>query len=251
MSTRKFSKHLLRAAAIVMMFGAATVHAQTSQSTAGATTDYQTGKSGAASSGTSSGTTSGATSTSATGASSLSKADQKLIQEIAQANIAEIEAGKLALSKTQNEQVKSFAQKMIDDHSKAQQDLQRLAQAKGVTLPTTPDAKHQTMMKKLDRSSGAEFDRLYLSQGGLADHKATHRLLQRVQSRAADADLKQYAMKILPTVNQHLNLAQQTRDATASGNKSAGMPAATGSTSSGASGTSGTESTTNPGAPMK
>jgi len=137
-----------------------------------------------------------------------------MMRELAYANLSEIEAGKIAQSKSQNEEVKSFAQKMIDDHTKAQQDLEQLVQNKSVTLPTEPDRKHQAMLKKLDALSSEEFDRQYAERGGLADHKAAHRLLQRIQSQAKDADFKQLADRLLPTIEQHLKMAQNMQSST-------------------------------------
>jgi predicted outer membrane protein len=166
-------------------------------------------------------TSSGASAAGATaaGKSSLSKADEKILMGMAQANIAEVEAGKLAQSKSKNEQVKSFAQQMIDDHSKALTEVQQLAQQKGVTLPTEPDAKHKAMAAKLEGMSGDAFDKYYMKNAGLADHKAVHGMLMKDETRAKDPDLKALAAKMAPVVEQHLKAAQ-SMPAIASGTKS-------------------------------
>jgi putative membrane protein len=140
----------------------------------------------------------------------VSKADERLMMQLAQANIAEINAGKLAEQKSSNDQVKSFAKKMVDDHTKALDDLKQLATSKGVTLPTDPDRQQMAMENKLSALSGGKFDAQYVDQSGSRAHKDTHRLLQRVSSRAADADLKAYANKIMPTVESHQQLAKET-----------------------------------------
>jgi predicted outer membrane protein len=140
---------------------------------------------------------------------SVSKADEKIIKDMAQANISEIEAGKIAQSKSQNDQVKSFAQQMIDDHSKALSELQTLAQQKGVTLPTEPDAKHKAMATKLQALSGDAFDKAYMAQAGVADHKKVHSMLMSDEKRAKDPDVKAAATKMAPVVEQHLKSAQQ------------------------------------------
>jgi putative membrane protein len=190
MSTGRVLKQVFQITALVFTFGATAAHAQADK-TAPAP---------------------GATSPApAAPGAAVSKTDQQLMRDIAHANLAEIEAGKTALAKSSNEQVKSFAQKMIDDHTKAQQELQQLAQAKGVTLPTEPDSKHKAMLQKLSGLSGDAFDRRYMEQGGVADHKKTHALLKRVQAKASDPDLKQLAAKTLPTVDEHLRMAQQLR----------------------------------------
>ncbi|GAB3461856.1 hypothetical protein GCM10027321_22870 [Massilia terrae] len=160
--------------------------------------------------------TSGASGASgSTGSSSLSKADEKILKDMAQANIDEIEAAKLAQSKSQNDQVKTFAQQMIDDHSKALNDVQQVAQQKGVTLPTEPDAKHKAMSAKLEAMSGTAFDKAYMSQAGVSDHKAVHGKLMSDSKKARDSDVKGLADKMLPVVEQHLKSAEQDKSAMA------------------------------------
>ncbi|MFL6674749.1 MAG: DUF4142 domain-containing protein [Massilia sp.] len=152
---------------------------------------------------------SGAAGAAAAAGGSMSKGDQKMLMDMAQANINEVEAGKLAQSKSQNDQVKSFAQQMIDDHSKALTEVQTLAQQKSVTLPTGPDAKHKAMAAKLEKMSGDAFDKAYMAQAGLADHKKVYSMLVSDQKRAKDPDLKALAGKMAPVVEQHLKSAQQ------------------------------------------
>lgn len=140
-------------------------------------------------------------------ASALSKGDQNIVADMARANMAEIEAGKLALSNSQNAQVKTFAQQMIDDHTKALADVTQLAQSKGVTLPTEPDSKHKAMAAKLSKLNGDAFDKAYMAQAGVGDHKAVHAALKKFESKAKDPDVKALAAKMLPTVEQHLHNA--------------------------------------------
>ncbi|MDQ1834937.1 DUF4142 domain-containing protein [Massilia scottii] len=140
-------------------------------------------------------------------ASALNKADQKIVADMARANMAEIEAGKLALANSQNAQVKTFAQQMIDDHTKALGDVTQLAQTKGVTLPTEPDSKHKAMAAKLSKLTGDAFDKAYMAQAGVGDHKAVHAALKKFEAKAKDPDVKALAAKMLPTVEQHLHSA--------------------------------------------
>lgn len=222
----KIVKQMFKVATFAMMFGAASVQAQQADKA------EKSGTSAAASSGKSA----------ANGAGSVSKQDQKTMQEMAHANLAEIEAGKLALTKTQNDKVKTFAQKMVDDHTKAHEDLKKVAEAKGVALPTQPDSKHQKMAKKLSGLSGEEFDREYMAQGGVADHKKVHRMLERAESRTKDAELKELVSKTEPVVGEHLTMAQQIHSEKG-GEKTAASPKdrakmapnASGSSSGGAS----------------
>jgi putative membrane protein len=150
----------------------------TGQDTKGSASGTSTGQD---TKGTASGTSTGA-------AASLSKSDQKALMDMARANMAE---------------------QMIDDHTKALGDVQQVAQAKGVTLPTELDAKHKAMAAKLDKMSGAAFDKAYMAQAGVADHKTVHKMLQKDQKSAKDPDVKALAEKMLPTVEQHLKSAQQ------------------------------------------
>lgn len=164
--------------------------------------------------------------------SALSKADQNSMKEMAQANLAEIEAGKLALERSQNDSVKTFAQKMVDDHTKAQDELQQLAQAKGVELPTEPDLKHRTRAKAMSALKGDTFDKQYLSRGGVKDHRDAHNLVQKVQQSAKDPDLKALAAKMAPTIDQHL---AEARELSSVKSTSSGSSAGMGSSSSGSS----------------
>jgi putative membrane protein len=163
-------------------------------------------------------TPSGASGTSATsattsGSGKVAKADQKIVMDMAQGNMAEIDMAKLAQSKSQNDQVKTYAQQMIDDHTKALSEVQQLAQTKGITLPTDIDAAHKAAAAKLSALNGDAFDRAYMKQGGLADHKKMHSMLTSAQAKAKDPDVKALVTKITPTVDQHLNAAQQMNTA--------------------------------------
>ncbi|TFW05900.1 DUF4142 domain-containing protein [Oxalobacteraceae bacterium OM1] len=167
------------------------------------------------------------------------------MKDFAQANISEIEAGKMAQDKTKNDQVKTFAQKMVDDHTTALKQVQDLAQQKGVTLPTEPDTKHKAAMKMMGALDGDKFDAAYMKQGGLNDHKSTHKLLTQMQNKAKDPDLKAMAAKVQPAVDQHLQMAQSIEKDRSTGNMSgsSGGSAGTSGKSASGSGTSSTKST--------
>ncbi|MEO7497249.1 MAG: DUF4142 domain-containing protein [Massilia sp.] len=176
----------------------------------------QTGASGTTGSGASGAGTAATTGATTSGSGKVAKADQKLVMDMAQGNMAEIEMAKLAQTKSQNDQVKTFAQQMIDDHTKALGEVQQLAQSKGITLPTDVDVTHKAAAAKLSALSGDAFDKAYMKQGGMTDHKKMHALLNSAQSKAKDPDVKALAARIAPTVDQHLNAAQQMSTATGS-----------------------------------
>jgi len=162
------------------------------------------------------------------GASSgtLNKTDQRILGDLAQANLDEVAAAQIAQQKAQNDQVKNFAQQMITDHGQALKDVQALAQAKGVTLPTGPDSQQQKMDDKLNGLSGAAFDKAYLKRAGVAEHKKAHTMLARAQTRATDPDLKALIAKMQPTVDQHLATVQQLASGSAGGSGTRGVSAA-------------------------
>ena len=141
-------------------------------------------------------------------ATSLSKGDQTIIIGMAQANMAEVAAGKMALEKSSNADVKKFAQTMIDDHSKALDSVTEVAKAKEITLPTEPDAAHKAMAARLQKLSGDAFDKAYMKEAGVADHSKVHAKLKKDETAAKDPDVKALATKMLPTVDAHLQTAK-------------------------------------------
>jgi len=143
----------------------------------------------------------------------LSAADQKAVKDMAMADMAEVETGKLAVSKAQSPEVKAFGQQMIDDHGAALAKVQALAQARGVTLPTELDSKHKAMSAKLEKMSGADFDKAYMAGAGVKDHKDTHAKLMSDAKKIKDPDVKALADQHMPVVEQHLKAAQQMASA--------------------------------------
>ncbi|MYM23304.1 DUF4142 domain-containing protein [Duganella sp. FT135W] len=144
----------------------------------------------------------------------ISKADADRLVAIAQANIAEIAAGKLAVEKSANGEIKQFAQMMIDDHSKGLADTQKLAAAKNVILPTEPDDAHQKMATELKQLSGAAFDKAYVSKAGVQDHVKVHAALKNDIASAKDTDVKALASKLEPIVGHHEAMAKKLDTAT-------------------------------------
>ena len=145
----------------------------------------------------------------AASAQNLSKGDQRILVNLAQANVNEVAAGNIALQKASSPEVKSFAQKMVDDHGKGLQEVQQVAQAKNVTLPTERDAKHKKMADRLNALSGEEFDKTYIANAGVNDHKAAHKLVTEAQQKAKDPDVKALAAKLQPTIDQHMKSVPQ------------------------------------------
>ncbi len=142
-------------------------------------------------------------------ASKLVRADRSMLGDLAEGNRAEVAAGRLALQKSQNAEVKKFAQMMIDDHGKALTEVEALAQSKDTKLPDGMGAMHKAKEVALKALSGQMFDSQYAKRAGVGDHESTVKLLKKIQSEAKDADLKALADKMLPTVEHHLEMAKQ------------------------------------------
>jgi putative membrane protein len=140
-------------------------------------------------------------------APALSETDTTFINQAALGGMAEVQFGQLAAQKAGRSQVRDFAQKMVSDHTQLNQQLMQLAQAKGVTPPTELDPAHQAILARLQRERGATFDRDYM-RGQIADHQATIALFQRESQEGTDPDLKNLAAQALPTLQQHLQMAQ-------------------------------------------
>ncbi|HVF31295.1 MAG TPA: DUF4142 domain-containing protein, partial [Pyrinomonadaceae bacterium] len=131
--------------------------------------------------------------------------------EAAMANMTEIAAANVALQRSQNERVKEFAQHMVTEHTAMGTELQSLAAGKNATLPTTLDSKHQSSIEKLGAKTGADFDRDFMKMM-VSDHQKMARMLEREAERNSDADVKAFAAKNLPAVQQHLASARTLND---------------------------------------
>jgi putative membrane protein len=137
----------------------------------------------------------------------LAKADQQFFEKAAAGGMFEVEAGKLAESKATSAEVKSFGSMLVKDHSAANEELKALAQKKGVTLPT---ALPKDMQKKIDKlSKEKNFDKEFVKEVGLEDHKKDISLFQKTSKNGKDADVKAFAAKTLPTLQQHRQHAEQ------------------------------------------
>jgi len=117
--------------------------------------------------------------------------------------MAEVELGRMASTKAQNAEVKKFAQMMVTDHSKANDELKSLASKKNITLPTSPTGEHQSVVQELQGKSGAEFDKAYIDDM-LEDHEKDVAEFEKQSQSNPDADVKAFAAKTLPTLRKHL-----------------------------------------------
>lgn len=135
----------------------------------------------------------------------------------AMGGMAEVEWGKLAMDKATDKNVKSYAKKMVKDHTKANKNLMKVAAKKNMTLPTTMSAEQMQVMNNLQAASGAEFDRMYVEMSGVDAHQKMEALFQNQAGNGTDADLKAFAAKTLPTVQMHLQMAREMNGKMSSG----------------------------------
>jgi len=130
------------------------------------------------------------------------------IKKAAEGNMAEVQLGQLADQKSQNDQVKKFAQRMVQDHGQANQNLQAIAQQQKVTWPTKLYRKERREDSRLQKLNGSEFDKAY-AEAMIRDHAKDVREYEAAANDIQDAALKDYVQKTLPTIRDHLKMAEQ------------------------------------------
>jgi len=175
----------------------------TASDTSGTTSTYDTTGSTAAAGATGMTGTSGATT------SSMSSADSDFMMKTAQGGMAEVNLGNLAASKATNADVKTFANRMVTDHSKANDELKQLASTKGVTLPADVSADQKKAMDALSAKSGKDFDKSYMDEM-VKGHEKVVADFEKASKSAKDADLKTWVTNTLPTIKDHLKMAKET-----------------------------------------
>jgi putative membrane protein len=140
-------------------------------------------------------------------AQSLSTADRTFVTKAAEGGKAEVELAALAQQKASSDAVKSLAKRIADDHQQANRDLETIAGQKNISLPDSLNAEHAALKSKLEAASGAAFDQQYVA-AMIKDHKKDIGEFQHAAAHAADADIKAFASKTLPTLQEHLRQAE-------------------------------------------
>jgi putative membrane protein len=134
--------------------------------------------------------------------------DAEFVQKASAAGLDEVNIGKMVLQRANRDDVKNFARRLVDDHTKANAELNRIADSKHLVPSSTMDAKHQELSRQLMRLSGADFDRQFI-QGQLKDHEMVISLFENESKNGKDEQLKAFATKTLPTLREHLQIAQK------------------------------------------
>lgn len=181
--------------------------AQTQSGTPGTTTQGGAAMGGATQGGTTQGgATQGGAMQNAPG-DQLDGGDRRFLENAAQGGHAEVEGSKMAQQKATSPDVKSFAEQMIQDHTKVNEELAALAQQKGYTPPTEPSLMQKAELKTLSMTDDS-FDKMYASRIGVAAHEETLEMFQEAAANAKDPDIKAFAAKHVPALQKHLEMAK-------------------------------------------
>ena len=139
----------------------------------------------------------------------VARGDRKFIEEAASSGMFEVQVSQLAASKATDANVKSFASMLVDHHTAANNELVKIANAKGVELPAAPKRALRRDIEKLGKKNGAEFDRDYVREVGIKAHEKDIKLFEKASKDVKDAELKAFVDKTLPTLREHLAAAQK------------------------------------------
>jgi putative membrane protein len=141
-------------------------------------------------------------------ACSAAKDSSKFATNAVQGGMAEVEMGRLATQRAAEAAVREFGARMVADHSRTNTELKSIAGQKGIQLPTDLNSEQKSEVEKLSKMSGAEFDKEYMS-AMLKDHETDVKDFDTQSKEGNDPEIKAFAGKTLPTLQQHLQMAQQ------------------------------------------
>jgi putative membrane protein len=133
--------------------------------------------------------------------------DKKFVKDAALGGLTEVELGKVATQKASDPKVKEFAQKMVDDHTKANGDLKQAASKSNIQVPDSLDSKHQSRIDKLSKLSGQDFDKAYVKDQ-LKDHQTDVREFSQEAQGGSDPNVKTFASSTLPVLQHHLEMVK-------------------------------------------
>lgn len=131
------------------------------------------------------------------------------MSKASQGAMTEVQLGQLALQRASSDSVKRFAQQLIADHTKANNELKQLAAKKSVQLPTEINAEQKSTIDRLSSLNGPEFDKEFMKHM-VDDHEKDVNEFQKQAESGNDADVKAFAAKTLPTLQQHLQMSRDT-----------------------------------------
>ena len=133
--------------------------------------------------------------------------DREFVRKAAQGGLAEVQLGQLATEKAASPEVKQFGQRMVDDHTKANDQLKQIAQQQGIQVPDQLDAKDAATKARLEKLSGKEFDRAYMHDM-VTDHTKDVTEFKHEANSGKDSAVKSFAQQTVPTLEDHLKEAK-------------------------------------------
>lgn len=138
----------------------------------------------------------------------MAKQDADFFDDASQGSLLEVKLGQLAAKNAASDEVKKYGQRMVEDHTRLNQQLNQLAAGKkGMTVPQVLDKKHQDVVDKLSQYAGAKFDREYMSRM-VSDHEDDVKAFEKQAKDGKDTELKQLAAGALPLLHDHLSQAK-------------------------------------------
>lgn len=156
----------------------------------------------------------------------LSTSDRTFVHKAAEGGLAEVELGKLAAERASSQDVKQFGQRMVDDHTKANDQLKQVASEEGITLPDKLSAKDEATKDRLEKLSGEQFDHAYM-RDMVTDHTKDVTEFRTEAKAGKDASVKNFAQQTLPTLEDHLKQAKSIAPQTGKGRKATSSPSGT------------------------
>lgn len=133
--------------------------------------------------------------------------DQKFLKKAAEGGMAEIAMGKLAEQKGSTEAVKQFGQKLVNDHTKANDQLKEVAAKENLEVPSALSKKHQKQVDKLAKLSGPKFDKAFIHHA-VKDHKKDIEEFKAEAQHGSNPTVRQFASNSVPVLQEHLNIAE-------------------------------------------
>ncbi|OVZ59151.1 hypothetical protein CDO44_13365 [Pigmentiphaga sp. NML080357] len=156
-------------------------------------------------------------------AADLARKDARFLQDAAESGQLEISASQIAERNASHPDVKAFAKMMVDDHTKVDGELKTLASSKNVQLPTEPTRKVRSALSDLQKKTGADFDKEYADDIAVDAHEDAVELFEKAAKDAEDADVKAFAAKTLPSLQQHLAKGKELQSLVKSSRENAQM----------------------------
>jgi putative membrane protein len=137
----------------------------------------------------------------------LSAQDRDFAMKAAQGGMTEVEMGNLAQQRGASEQMKEYGRKLVQDHTRMNNDLKDIAGKENITLPTDISADQRRTIDRLSKLSGTQFDREFAKES-VKDHRADIDEFRKEATSGDDQSLKNFASSNIPTLQDHLNMAE-------------------------------------------